>query len=199
MIYKKIVKKSTEIHKRREHDFQMNLDNLFDIAHADALQMIKIEEDKVFLQQQREPGRQGCLAGVDQKLSGKEDRARQRKIDEEKRRLKATSIPESSSSYDYSPLDQSPTSSVLSDRSLDEPALTLPVAPQVTVVKRGRKDFISPKLVAALDRCQLSTRDSVYVLQATIEALDLNIDDYPVNKSSIQRIRTQTRRIEPKG
>lgn len=76
--------KSNEIHKRREQNFQSDLDNLFDIAHADALQIIKIEEDKIFLQQQREPGRQGSLAGVDQKLSEKEERALQRKIHEEK-------------------------------------------------------------------------------------------------------------------
>ena len=28
--------------------------------------------------------------------------------------------------------------------------------------KRGRKDFVSPKLLAALDRCQLSIRDYLY-------------------------------------
>lgn len=64
----------------------------------------------------------------------------------------------------------------------------------VTITKRGRKDFISPKLVAALDRCQLSIRDSVYILQAAVEALGLSCDEFPINKSSIQRIRTQTRK-----
>ena len=32
-------------------------ENLFDIAHANALEMISIEEDKQFLMAQREPGR----------------------------------------------------------------------------------------------------------------------------------------------
>lgn len=35
----------------------------------------------------------------------------------------------------------------------------------------GRKIFINPKLVAALDRWHISIRDNVYVLEATIEAL----------------------------
>ena len=43
-------KKIQNVYKRREEEFQQNLDNLFDIA--DALEMIKIEEDKIFLQKQ---------------------------------------------------------------------------------------------------------------------------------------------------
>jgi len=40
---------------------------LFDIAHADALSMIKIDEDKQFLIAQRIKGRQGCMLGVNTK------------------------------------------------------------------------------------------------------------------------------------
>ncbi|KAK9874464.1 hypothetical protein WA026_002807 [Henosepilachna vigintioctopunctata] len=34
--------------------------------------------------------------------------------------------------------------------------------------KRGKKSFVTTKLVAALDRCQLSIRDSVYILYAVV-------------------------------
>ena len=53
-----------------------------------------------------------------------------------------------------------------------------------------RKDFISPKLVASLDRCQsyLSMRDSVFILETIIDALGFNIDEFPISKSSIQKI-----------
>ncbi|GBL99286.1 hypothetical protein AVEN_177319-1 [Araneus ventricosus] len=57
-----------------------------------------------------------------------------------------------------------------------------------------RKDFITPKLVTTLDRCQLSMGDSVFVLEATIDALGCNIDEFPISKSSIQRIRTGKRK-----
>ncbi|GBM57898.1 hypothetical protein AVEN_52408-1 [Araneus ventricosus] len=57
-----------------------------------------------------------------------------------------------------------------------------------------RKDFITPKLVAALDRYQLSMGDSVFVLEATIDALGCNIDEFHISKSSIQRIRTEKRK-----
>ncbi|GBM99012.1 hypothetical protein AVEN_2724-1 [Araneus ventricosus] len=57
-----------------------------------------------------------------------------------------------------------------------------------------RKHFITPKLVVALDRCQLSTGDSVFKLEAIIDALRCNIDEFPISKSSIQRIRTEKRK-----
>ncbi|GBP39973.1 hypothetical protein EVAR_39201_1 [Eumeta japonica] len=47
------------------------------------------------------------------------------------------------------------------------------------------KNFITPKLVAALDRCQLSMRNSVYIIEATMEALRLNTDDYPINTVTV--------------
>ncbi|GBN57080.1 hypothetical protein AVEN_244563-1 [Araneus ventricosus] len=57
-----------------------------------------------------------------------------------------------------------------------------------------RKDFITPKLVVALDRCQLKMRDFVFFLEDTIDALGCNIDEFPISKSSIQRIRTEKRK-----
>ncbi|KAK9685774.1 hypothetical protein QE152_g37685 [Popillia japonica] len=42
--YKNISKKQG-VYKRREEDVQNNLDNLFDIAHANATEWMKIEED----------------------------------------------------------------------------------------------------------------------------------------------------------
>ncbi|GBN26602.1 hypothetical protein AVEN_53919-1 [Araneus ventricosus] len=42
-------KKKRNIFRRREKEFEESLDYLFHIAHADAFQLIKIEEDKVFL------------------------------------------------------------------------------------------------------------------------------------------------------
>ena len=47
-------------------------------------------------------------------------------------------------------------------------------------------------ILSSLDRCQLSIRDSVDIFQATVEALGLST--YPINKSSIQVIRTRMRK-----
>lgn len=51
--------------KQKEGSFMKKLDNLFDIAHADALSLITIEEDKKFLINQRKPGRPGSIGGID--------------------------------------------------------------------------------------------------------------------------------------
>ncbi|GBN24605.1 hypothetical protein AVEN_249578-1 [Araneus ventricosus] len=57
-----------------------------------------------------------------------------------------------------------------------------------------RKDFITPKLVAALDRRQLSMRASVFILEATTDELGCNIDEFLIGNSSIRRIRTGKRK-----
>ncbi|GBP65287.1 hypothetical protein EVAR_37136_1 [Eumeta japonica] len=52
--------------------------------------------------------------------------------------------------------------------------LSLPKVPcSEKALKRDGKNLVTPKLVAALDRCQLSIRDSVYILHAFVEALDI--------------------------
>lgn len=61
-------------------------------------------------------------------------------------------------------------------------------------MQRGRKNFITPKLVATLDRCKLSTRDAVYIIDATAEALGHNTTDLVINKTSINRVRRTNRK-----
>lgn len=190
--FTKNAKKLQDVFERRQQEFVSNLDNLFDIAHADALQLMKIEEDRMFLQRQREPGRPGHLGGVDKKLAKKEERARLRAVKEENRRIKYVSTSTSSASYEPLQEDSSSNSSENMDAE-DFPTLIESSEPG-TSKSVMRKDFITPKLVAALDRCQLSTRDSVFILEATIDALGFNIDEFPISKSSIQRIRTEKRK-----
>jgi len=150
--------KTQDVFEQRRQEFVTNLDKLFDIAHADALQLIKINEDKIFLQRQREPGRPGNLAGVDKKLTEKEKKARLRNIEEQKRRAKYfSSLTLSTSSYE--PLQEN----LSSDSEIMDLQENLPIptesTPPDTNKTSMRKNFITPKLVAALDRCQLSMRN----------------------------------------
>lgn len=69
----------------------------------------------------------------------------------------------------------------------------LPVTSQFLTTTQKGKDFIRSKFLAALNRWQLSVRDYAYILQAVVEALDLSCNEFPNNKSSIQRILTQIR------
>ncbi|GBN61840.1 hypothetical protein AVEN_210313-1 [Araneus ventricosus] len=175
----KNAKKIQDVFKRRQQEFISNLDNLFDIAHAVAFQLMEIEEDRMFLQRQREPGRPGHLGGVDKKLTDIEERARLRVVKEENRRIKYVSASTSSAPYEPLQKDSSSNSSENMD-SEDFPTLNKSSEPG-TSKSVMRRDFITPKLVAALDRCQLSMRDSVFILEATIDALGCNIDEFPKN------------------
>lgn len=68
--------------------FMGALDDLFDIAVADALTLMRSEEDKDFLEKQRQKGRPGSMLGIDMKLASKEKRSKLRKEKEEERKLK---------------------------------------------------------------------------------------------------------------
>ena len=70
--------RKTDAQIRKESDFLSEIDKLFDIAHADALSLIKIEEDKDFLLNQRS-GRKGYIGSLDRELAEKEKRALKRK------------------------------------------------------------------------------------------------------------------------
>ena len=63
----------------KEHKLIEFGNNLFDIAHANALSLIKLEEDKSFLLAQREKGRRGIMGSVDRKFVAKEPRKAKRK------------------------------------------------------------------------------------------------------------------------
>lgn len=55
----------SESQKKLEDGFKSKLNDLFDIASANALEIMKDEESKQFLILQRSPGRPGYIAGVD--------------------------------------------------------------------------------------------------------------------------------------
>lgn len=74
----------TKAHIEREKEFMSVLDDLFDIASADALEKI-CEVDKQFLLAQRKKGREGCMIGIDKKSVEKEERKR-KELESEARR-----------------------------------------------------------------------------------------------------------------
>ena len=78
-LLKKNSARATTTQKTNETVFTSKLDDLFDIAHVDALKLITISEDREFLLAQREKGRRGTMAGLDTTLMKKEKRASQKR------------------------------------------------------------------------------------------------------------------------
>src|SRR6218665_1054816 len=66
-----------------EAAFQADTDRLFDVAHADAMTLIKIPEDRLFLTEQS-TDRKGYMTGEDKVFADKQERMNKRKTAEEK-------------------------------------------------------------------------------------------------------------------
>jgi len=86
-IYKNCSTEKLKHNKKKNEQFISTLNDLFDIAQADALNIMKIEEDRSFLISQRQKNRPGSMLGVDLKITRKEERAAERlKVFEENRK-----------------------------------------------------------------------------------------------------------------
>ena len=72
------------------------MDDLFDVAQANALNMMKIEEYKQCLMAQPEKGRQGCMGGVDANLVKKPKKKQVEWLKHEERQQKADKEAEAS-------------------------------------------------------------------------------------------------------
>lgn len=70
---------------KKEEQFVVKLDDFFDVAHANALELIQHEEDKEYLLAQRRKGREGSMIGVDKIDTNKEGSVSKRKVEESRR------------------------------------------------------------------------------------------------------------------
>lgn len=78
----------TDAQKQKEDRFRSSLNDLFDIAHSRALDLIENEEDRQFLLSQRKEGRPGAMLGVDRALAVREARSAARAEAVESRRAR---------------------------------------------------------------------------------------------------------------
>lgn len=166
----------------KEHSFVAELDNLFDIAHANALNLPTLPEDQQFLLAQREKGRRGYMGGVDKEFVAKETRKMQRRQDQERLRYderrkedELTAVVEFESSSSSDEEQQQPTTNTVRKR------------------KRGTTNIITQDIASALDRSQVSDRNAVYILSATASSLGQDVKELAINRSTIRRTRINTR------
>ncbi|GBP59804.1 hypothetical protein EVAR_30073_1 [Eumeta japonica] len=130
---------------------------------------------------------------MDKKLTDKKEKSRLRIIKEQNRRANYyASLTASTSSYQEKSSFDSELMEVMDLQ--DDLSTSTEIALSDINKTSTSKNFITPKLLAALDRCQLTIRNSVYIIEATINALGRNTDDDPISKSTIQRIRTEKRK-----
>ena len=169
------------------------LDDLFDVAHAQAMTIIKIEEDKEFLLAQREKGRRGCLGAIDMKLAKKEDRRNEREEKEKSRKRKEVMRLQTESAKFRNEMEVS-TSDDDAETSNGNDELFVATPATTESAKRARpSNIVTPELVSALDRSKTSIRNATYVLAATVQSLGHNPDEFVLNRESIRLSRRQHR------
>ncbi|KAF2902851.1 hypothetical protein ILUMI_03334, partial [Ignelater luminosus] len=204
----KSCKRLSDTQKSKEKIFGENMNNLFDIAHANALSLISIDEDKEFLIAQRKPNREGSMIGIDLKLTAAEKRKaeRKKKKKQKKQRVEAEMIKYhaldsdisdvgkniSTEQYETHMSDVGIASSSNSDLSMNV-SYNILQEPCSSVAMRGRTLIVNRRLAAAMNKCKVSDRDAVYLLNACVESFLLNPMDYVINRSSIRRARQQYR------
>lgn len=71
-------KRQTLTQREKVKSWDAKLDDLFDVSHTNALNLIKIEEDKLFLLNQRKNGRPGFMYGIDHKSVQREAKIKAR-------------------------------------------------------------------------------------------------------------------------
>ena len=184
--------RQTQTQQANEATFSATIKELFDVAHADAMELIENQEDKLFLESQRKKGRPGCMGGVDkvllqqqQKQMEKEEKLKKRRhqCQLDKEALFEKAMLESSTDSEEGPSqDPGPSTSIA----------TLPP-------KRGRQSVISPQLAAMLDRNGLSDRAAMMIIFQASRTFGQDPQVLALNRSTIRRQRQQHRESAAAG
>ncbi|KAL4126442.1 hypothetical protein QTP88_010664 [Uroleucon formosanum] len=194
----KLEHRKSEIQMHKNAQFISKLDDLFDIAHADALNLIYIEEDRAFLVAQRQKGRLKSLLGIDKNKCMKEKNSEERMQTENKRNYRAhqelvtlsetVQLQSSSSTDEYDDTD----SEAIMFENVAGPST------KHFRSSRGFEAFVSEKLAVVLDKCKISDRNAVHLLIATAEVLGNNVNKLIINRSSIRSARIEFRKERAK-
>ncbi|XP_076060300.1 uncharacterized protein LOC143036625 [Oratosquilla oratoria] len=189
--------RDSENQRMKEQMFCDDLDEIFDVAHKDALIMMKNEEDKAFLLSQREDRSQSSMAGIDmdhlKSLEKKKKRAevedkRKKKSEAEKRLtvevVSSSTLADSSSSSESSADDSFQIHSHKKRKKSD----AISAGPSIP-----KNIFLKPEVTAALDRTGVSHRKAMHQLGAQAKSIGIDIEQITLSQSSIYRYRKKNR------
>jgi len=194
--------KRSESLQQKEKNWKEGLEDLFDIAHADALELMTIQEDKDFLIAQREKGRRGQMGAVDTALHKRQIESLKRKeaFERRKAREEADKI-----SREEQVILTSSSSEAEEEMpaNVDDHALgavgDAPSTSQPTPRKRGRLNLFDDKLAASLDVAKLSDRGAAVVITPVLQNLGHNPAEYKVSYATIRRERMKYRKAIAEG
>jgi len=174
--------------RRNEEDFKSSLEDLFDIAHQNALTDPKVlEEDKDFLRGQREKGRKGYMAGVDTDFARYEERMFFRRLSARARREREERRLEVSS--EECGLSTGSDSDMTETENSEDDAFNPPPQKKVSQEKQS---VLTPELAALMDRMKLSARQAGALATGFAAVLGFNVSTLSTSPSTIYRQRDQS-------
>jgi len=208
LIKKNRGRNSVTQHSREQH-FIEKQKQLFDIACNNAESLIKIDEDKTFLEDQR-TSRRMHMSGEDKKLSQKEARAVQRrqieeeqkKREEERKRENVLSVLRNQHSDDSDNEDQEEDVGDDDDYEVEIPlyhkkqlmeANERPQSSESTKPTFLQEVLSSPDVSSVIDRVNLSDRKFTLIAAAIAKASGQDLDSSALSRSTVRRKRTQHR------
>lgn len=187
---KKLKDRMTETEVTKRGIFKDSLEEVFDVAHANALTSNIPEEDKEFLRSQREDRMSSSMAGVDQTSVKKQERAwlkRKREID--RRETEAAAVSTMRLEKDVI-LETSSESS--SSTESDDDTFLGPTPAKVQRLHRPANK-LNKEMTLSWDRDNLSVRAATSSFAAAAIALGHNIDELTLSRSSVHRARVKNR------
>lgn len=176
---KKNKSRRTETQIANEEAFTNCFNDLFDVAHQDALTTMDNEEDKQFLQKQREKGRQGSMVGADLLLMKKQKRQARKRHNQQAWKEKQNAT------FDQVVvLESSDSSNSSSDSEAEGAVGGVTTTPTPPANKRGRTNLFTSHVLSSIDRAKISDRRAVQLISPIMHA-----SEYSINRSSIRRYR----------
>jgi hypothetical protein len=186
---KKLKNRTTETEVAKRGIFKDSLEDIFDVAHADALTSRIPEEDKEFLRSQREDRASSSIAGVDQTSVKKQERACLKRKREDDRREREAAAVSSMLAKDVA-LEASSESS--SSTEYDDDAFLGPT-PAKSPCRRRPANKLNKEMTLSWDRDNMSVRAATSSFAAAAIALGHNIDELTLSRSSVHRARVKNR------
>ncbi|KYM93405.1 hypothetical protein ALC62_15995 [Cyphomyrmex costatus] len=198
--YRGVQKKAGKYYnKQKEDNFSRDLTLLFDIAHGDVFEKIS-EKGKAFLVDQRLEKPLAYIGGINpvmyaDQLSevSKDNKSQEEKSDHNQDLLEGYSCGEfeklPSSQAVYSSESQSSCGSnyLLQGRNYKNKN------------ERGKINVMTENVVTVLDNCKISYRQSVLIIAAIADALNHDIKELILNKSSYHKWRNEIRKRRAKN
>ncbi|XP_057328584.1 uncharacterized protein LOC130669614 [Microplitis mediator] len=184
--------KKTPIHIEKIKGFKTKLDKLFDISQSSEVENLP-SDIKSFLLKSRERGGYRCSTLVTNEISNVNqeppEQHEENTEDDNENDCNTKNLSRKLSQFSLS--SQSKQSSDISDNK----RVHSDFEDELPKAKIRKISFITPELVAALDRTQITDRQAMFIICATLDSLGLDVDDYCVSHSTIHNHRKKFRNI----